>query len=351
MTGLDLDAVREELWQAVADGDEHTGLSVVRRARAAGADPETLLVEVVAGIQRRIGAAWAQNRLSVAQEHAATAINDRVVSLLTAPDEDARPPAPHGRVTVACVEGEWHALPARLVAEVLRLRGLRVDFLGAQTPTRHLVTHLHRTGADVVLLSSSLPVRLPAAHAAITACHAVGIPVVAGGAAFGPDGRYARRLGADAWAPNAREAADVLAAGLPHPVSGGGRQPVDDLPHLADQEYTLVVGARPRLVARTLADLAERFPAVRDYDDDQRERTAEDLAHIVDFLGAALYVDDADLFTGFLTWTAEILAARGVPARSLLPALDLLTEQLHDFPRARRLLKEGAAVLQEGLRG
>ncbi|MYS44742.1 cobalamin-binding protein, partial [Streptomyces sp. SID5998] len=101
-----------------------------------------------------------------------------------------------GTVTVACVDGEWHALPARLLAEVLRCRGHRVDFLGAQVPTPHLIAHLHRTAPAVVALSSSLPVRLPDAHTAITAVQALGIPVLAGGAAFGDDGRYARLLGA-----------------------------------------------------------------------------------------------------------------------------------------------------------
>ncbi|WP_340557138.1 cobalamin B12-binding domain-containing protein [Streptomyces sp. GSL17-111] len=345
MSGSALDGLRDGLWHAVADGDGATALELVRQARGSVADAETLLLAVVADIQGRIGEAWAEDRLSVAREHAATAINDRIVTLLSMPDAGVAPPPPRGRVVVACVEGEWHALPARLVTGVLRLRGWRVDFLGAQTSTRHLINHLHRTTADTVLLSSSLPTRLPAAHAAISACHAVGTPVLAGGAAFGPDGRYAGRLGADAWAPGAREAADVLAAGVETPSSTATRHPVDDLPHLADQEYTLVVRARPRLIKQTLADLSDRLPAVRRYDDEQRERTAETLAHIVDFLATGLYVDDSDVFTRFLAWSADILTARRVPALSLVPVLDSLGEQLHEFPRARRLLGDGADVL------
>jgi hypothetical protein len=44
-------------------------------------------------------------------------------------------------------------------------------------------------------------------------------------------------------------------------------------------------------------------------------------------------------------WTAEVLTARRVPARSLLPGLDLLEEQLHDFPRAHRILDAGPTAL------
>lgn len=152
-----------------------------------------------------------------------------------------------------------------------------------------------------------------------------------GGAAFGPDGEYARLLGADAWTPDARSAADLLERG-PLPRPRPDHQPIDDLPHLADQEYTLVTRSRPQLVRTVLTALENRFPAMRGYDEAQRERTAEDLAHIVDFLGAALYTGDAELFSRFLLWTAGILEARGVPAQSLPPALDVLAGELKDFP-------------------
>lgn len=201
--------------------------------------------------------------------------------------------------------------------------------------------HLHRTAPDVLALSSSITTRLPRAHAAVTAVQALGVPVLVGGAAFGPDGRYARLLGADAWAPDARAAADLLARGVPRPLPAALRQVGDDLPHLTDQEYTLVTRAKRRLVKNTLAVLEERLPAMRTYTDAQRERTAEDVAHIVDFLATALYTDAAEIFTGFLRWTGDVLEARHVPATALLPGLDALGEELKDFPRALGLLSLG----------
>ncbi|MFK4148412.1 B12-binding domain-containing protein [Streptomyces sp. NPDC004065] len=339
---------RDRLWQAVAAGDEYAAVDVVHEALAAGLDEEALLLDVIAPVQEKVGAEWAANRITVAQEHAATAINERVVAFLAhrrPPGE--RPAGQRGRVTVSCIDGEWHAFPARLVAEVLRLRGWQVDYLGAQTPTPHLVAHLHHTSPDAVLLSGSLPTHLPAAHTAITACQAVGVPVLAGGRAFGPDGRLALALGADRWAADARGAAATLAQGLPRPRPAAIRQASEDLPHLADQEYTMVVQSRARLVKETLAELEDRFPAMRGYDDAQRERTAEDVAHIVDFLATALYADDADVFTAFLTWTADILEVRHVPAHSMVTGLEILAGLLHDFPRAVKLLREGAAVLRD----
>jgi methanogenic corrinoid protein MtbC1 len=92
--------------------------------------------------------------------------------------------------------------------------GWKVDFLGAHVPTAHLMNHLHRTGPHVVAVSASLPTDLPTAHAAVTAVQATSVPVIVGGAAFGPDGEYARALGADGWARDAREGAATLESGL-----------------------------------------------------------------------------------------------------------------------------------------
>ncbi|MFD4986129.1 B12-binding domain-containing protein [Streptomyces sp. NPDC058374] len=335
--------LRALLRDALLAGDEYTAADLLFTALDGGLTAEQALLDVIAPVQAEVGLGWAANRLTVAQEHVATAMNDRIIAALA---HRSPPPAEQrGRITVACVEGEWHALPARLLAETLRLRGWRVDFLGAQAPTPHLIAHLHQTGPDLVALSSSLPTRLPTAHAAVTACQGAGVPVLAGGAAFGADGRYARLLGADGWAPDARAAAEVIEEGLGMPAGAAAHEPVDDLPHLADQEYTMVSRGRARLVRETVDGLADRFPALRDYSRRRRERTAEDIAHIVDFLATALYVDDDELFTAFLTWTAGILDARGVPARSLVPTLELLAEPLRDFPRATRLLHRGGDAL------
>ncbi|MFD4676111.1 B12-binding domain-containing protein [Lentzea sp. NPDC058450] len=323
------------LWEAVLDGDEHRATDVVLAA-AEDHGHEVVLLDVIGGVQHRVGSEWAANRISVAQEHAITAINDRAVTALSINRPRLEPV--HGRVTVACVDGEWHALPARLLAEVLTLRGFAVDYLGAQVPASHLITYLHRTGPDVVALSSSIATRLPTAHATMTACQAAGVPVMVGGAAFGPDGAHARRFGANAWAADARSAADMLLSQeLPPP--GRPHQPVDDLPHLADQEYTFVTRGARDLVRSVYRGLEERVPAMRSYSDEQRQHTAQDLAHIVEFLGTALYVDDDSLFGAFLSWTGDVLDARGVPNRVLEPTLDLLGVQLRDFPRAQRMLR------------
>ncbi|MFV2173599.1 B12-binding domain-containing protein [Actinomadura sp. LOL_016] len=339
----------DPLWEAVTTGDEYAATDLVTAMLDDGADPEDVLLDAIAPLQARVGSEWAANRITVAQEHSATAVNERVIGAVAHHPAARRRTADRpGRIAVACIDGEWHALPARLVAEVLRLRGWQVDYLGAQVPTPHLIAHLHRTAPIAVALSSSIATRLPSAHQAITACQATGTPVLAGGAAFGHDGRYAALLRADAWAPDARAAADRLAEG-PLPKPPPVHRIIDDLPHLADHAYAHVTRTAPELIRNVLTGLRSRLPAMADYTDEQQDRTAEDISHIVDFFATALYLDDSELFTGFMTWTIDILTVRHVPAQSLLPALDLLSEQVTDYPRATALLARAHATVREHL--
>jgi methanogenic corrinoid protein MtbC1 len=176
----------ERYLELIGAGDEPAAVALVTDLLAGGVPPETVLLGVIGAAQARVGQLWAENRWSVAREHAATAISERAVAAVAARTSVA---PVRGRVTVACADGEWHSLPVRLVAELLRLRGWRIDYLGAAVPGPHLVTHLHQTDTDTVALSCLLPTRLPGAHAAIAASHAAGVPVLAGGPGFGPGGR------------------------------------------------------------------------------------------------------------------------------------------------------------------
>ena len=329
----------EDFFTALAEMDEYAATELVDNALDSGLSPEQVLLQVIAPAQAKVGTEWAAGRLNVAREHAATAISDRAIATLSRSTAATRVRGTRGRVTVACVDGEWHALPARLVAETLRLRGWQVDFLGAHVPTPHLISHLHTTGPDAVALSCSLATRLPTAHATITACQAAGIPVLVGGAAFGADGRYARLLGADAWAPDAESAVARLAEQpVVTPAYPELGDPFTTLPHLVDQEYTLLSRNRRQLVEQAMTGLQERLPAMSAYSDQQCEHTREDLGHIADFLIAALYVDQAQILADFLAWTSDILDARNVPARSLLTALDVIAAPLRDFPRTLAII-------------
>ncbi|WP_225813877.1 hypothetical protein [Streptomyces spinosus] len=133
----------DRLWEAVAADV------------AEGAPP----LSVLAPVQEGAGAERAAGRTTVAQEHAATAIDERAVAPHPRPVPTRHAPRP-GRVTVGRVGAGWHAVPARLAADVLRPRARRVGHPRARTPTPHPVAHPHRT--DAVPLPGSPPTGLTA---------------------------------------------------------------------------------------------------------------------------------------------------------------------------------------------
>jgi MerR family transcriptional regulator, light-induced transcriptional regulator len=118
--------------------------------RDEGVQPRDLLA-VVTRAQRRIGELWRANRVTVAQEHMASAIAELALAQLYAQLPRAEPTGM--RATVACVEGELHSLGARVLADVLDLDGLDVRFLGANVPTAALVDDVFASRPDAVCLS------------------------------------------------------------------------------------------------------------------------------------------------------------------------------------------------------
>ncbi|WP_238162174.1 cobalamin B12-binding domain-containing protein [Micromonospora endolithica] len=287
-----------------------------------------VLVDVVAAAQREIGLRWLAGRWSVAQEHAATHVSEQVVGAVGA----RIPPAPtRGHVLLACVEGEWHALAARIVAEVVRADGWRVTFLGASVPGRHLVSYLHQAGPDTVLLSCVQPHRLIRAGRMIEACRAAGVPVVAGGPGFGVDGRWAAAVGAAAWGGSARDATRLLDGSLP-PATHAGRSPAPD----AD-EYLRVLRRRRDIVQAALAAV--------DPPEEDAEALANAVAHLVDALAAAIRVGDPQLLLDHTTWQREALpGSRNDRGDVLATILACCAEMLVEHPRSDRYLRAARAA-------
>ncbi|NUS52892.1 MAG: cobalamin B12-binding domain-containing protein, partial [Nocardioidaceae bacterium] len=181
----------------LARGDRTGALGRVRALRDRGHDVRTLIHRLLAPAQLRVGELWLTDEWSVAQEHAATAISEAVLTTLAVEREAADPPMHAGPpVVVACVEQEWHALPALMVAEQLRAEGVPVSYLGANSSAQGLVRHVHEVGPRAVLLSCSLGAFLPLVRRQVEAVRETGTPVVVGGAAFDAYGRRAEVVGA-----------------------------------------------------------------------------------------------------------------------------------------------------------
>jgi len=116
--------------------------------------------EIIQQAQREIGRLWQEDRITIAQEHMATAISQLVLSHVY--QRADAPPSNGKAVLVACVEGELHDFPARLVADALDLAGFEVRYLGASVPPHGLLAMLDSERPDLLVLSVTMAFNVPA---------------------------------------------------------------------------------------------------------------------------------------------------------------------------------------------
>lgn len=290
--------------------DEAVDLAL--RQVEAGCPPPDVIRTLLVPVQREAGERWQRGTWTVAHEHQASAVVDAALHRVV----NAVLPRPYrATVAVVCAEGDWHTLPSRMAAELLRLDGWRVTFLGGSLPTSDLTRWLRDAQPDVVVLTCSMPTFGPGVLNIATAASHLGIPVVAGGRGMGPDARRATALGVG-WAGDIGELHTALASPVV-PVDHHARSA-----RVAASDHTAL--RRHDIVDAAMWELDRAWPQMQFLSSTQLARTAEDFGHIVDFVSAATLLDDTRVFTDFLDWLTVLLDSRGVPAEAVTLSLNAL---------------------------
>lgn len=155
----------EKFLAALIAGDRPGLQRILEEASSGGLSIAQIADAIIEPAMTEIGARWARNEISVADEHRATALAQLVLARLA--------PAPatkvEGSAVIACVEGNLHSLGARVVADALEGEGWDVHFMGADVPTRDLVAYLREHPVELVGLSVALPLHLPMAERVVAA--------------------------------------------------------------------------------------------------------------------------------------------------------------------------------------
>lgn len=287
-----------------------------------GVDSDTLISTLLVPAQLEVGRRWETNEWNVAQEHAATAVTDAVLAAVASSIASVR--SGEGHLVVACAEGEYHTMPTRMATELLRSAGWKVTFIGPSTPAAHLRDFVASVNPSGVAVACSVPIFLAGARRTIDAVREVGVPAYAAGRGFGTDDYRARRLGADGWFASTTELVQWPRTDEAPPVP---------------PEHLALEAARPDVVRRAFKELCARMPAVSQYNDDQLDRTREDFDYTLQFLSAAVLVEDDRLFDDYVDWALGLLEARNVPRPVLATSLECLLAALpRELDTARSLL-------------
>jgi excisionase family DNA binding protein len=146
----DWPAQADRLYRAIASGDETLARHDFDRL-ALGVPLIDLCERVIAPALRRIGEEWAAGELSIAAEHRASAICERLIAARV-----HQPPGrPRGIAVVTTPPAERHALPALMAAACLREDRWLVHHLAADLPVAEVIGLAREVGADLVVLSSA----------------------------------------------------------------------------------------------------------------------------------------------------------------------------------------------------
>lgn len=194
--------------KAAVSGRQALAQKLMSEVLQAGLTLSEACVRLIQPAMVEVGQLWQENRISVAQEHMATAISQNVMARAYLQGTFA---PPVGRTAIfAGVAGNHHGLGLRMVADAFETIGWDVLYLGADVPTAALIRQVDGGNADLLALSLSLPSHLAAARETVERLRAeLGSrcpPIWVGGRATQMSDRVWRSLKADGWAADALHA-------------------------------------------------------------------------------------------------------------------------------------------------
>lgn len=150
----------QRLLAALVDGDERTAFAQIDRLVAGSVSVLDLCDHLVAPVLREIGERWHDGTLSIAHEHRATAICDRLLARIAISPRGR----PRGTAVIVMPEGDIHAMASTMANLVLREDRWKTHHLGAGLPAVDVITMVNIVDADLVVITTAYPDAEPASR-------------------------------------------------------------------------------------------------------------------------------------------------------------------------------------------
>lgn len=167
--------------KSLLTGDKHECRGVVAQLLQNGINLKNLYCGYFKRSLYEVGDLWAQQKISVADEHLASAITEDLLTLaypyLFSRERIGK------RAVISCIANEYHQIGAKIVADMLEYHGWDTYFLGANTPFEALSSMIDTMHPDMVGLSIAIRSNMPEIHkviAAIASAHP-SLPILVGG--------------------------------------------------------------------------------------------------------------------------------------------------------------------------
>lgn len=203
---------KDELFEAICDGDRETVVELVTRARDEGENLSALLNSAMIPAMAEVGEQFSAGEVFVPEMLvAARAMQggiDIIEPILAQSDHE-----PIGRVCIGSVKGDLHDIGKNLVVMMLKSAGFLVEDLGVDVPDEEFVKAAQR-GNQVVCLSALLTTTKPQMIKVVERLREASnaTKIVIGGAVITQD--YADKIGADAFGEDAPGAVKAVKRAL-----------------------------------------------------------------------------------------------------------------------------------------
>lgn len=198
------------LQERLVAGDEAGAWTIIADALSSGAGPQEIYLELIVPAMRWVGDRWESRDLSVADEHRAAAVAQRLVGRLG--PRFVRRGRRKGTIVVGAPTMELHSLPVSVVADLLRVENYEVIELGPNTPPESFVDaarSAQRLIAVAMCITTSVAEEGLTNAIAALRNEGIEVPILVGGAAV-RDTDHAEQMGATGYTGS--DATSALAA-------------------------------------------------------------------------------------------------------------------------------------------
>lgn len=151
----DWDWLKDKLVSLAIAGDTHEIVNMFNAMYASGIHPAVKCDMVVSGALEKIGDAWYDEEIGVADEHLATHVIQYALNEMSARWSPLRQ-TPYTALC-ACPSQEHHKMACECVRSVLQHEGWNVVMLGADTPTDAIVDAIRQRQPHLVAISVTMP--------------------------------------------------------------------------------------------------------------------------------------------------------------------------------------------------
>lgn len=197
----------------VFSGDRSSVTKLIKDISKSSMEIKDIYKYIFQPFQLELGNLWYENKISVAQEHYATAVSQFAMSLLY---ERIFATSKSEKIFLGtCVQGELHEFGMRMVCDYMESCGWNTYYLGANMPDSGIIAMIKEKSPDIIAISCTMTFNISKARNLIEAIKntPIATPVIVGGFPFNLDKAIWKKIGADA-SPNNFEDAYLISEKL-----------------------------------------------------------------------------------------------------------------------------------------